>query len=193
MTRPLHIGIDLDGTVIDNTPHFLEATGRLGYRLARWQVNSNVIKQFMDASHAVAIKKHVYGKARGSEEPFPHALAFIRAFAPLISIVSVQKNPTSETKVRAWLKRQGVLKLIPQERIHMVRSRPEKIARLAELKPDVFIDDGIDVLEFVHRRTQPMMFDPFHAHRRMVMPPRVTPVSSWRVVRQLLDGRLPHL
>jgi hypothetical protein len=184
----MHIGVDLDGVVIDHTANFLAAAKERGYRLAAWQTNSNVLKKFVSEADRAALKNYVYGAARGGATIYPQALEFFKTYRDFITIVSVQRSAVIEQDTRAWLRRHGIMECIPEKRIILVRSRDTKLKRIARLAPDVFIDDGLDVLEYVPRQTVPILFDPVGVHRRAVVPSHIRIASRWNGVARLLDS-----
>ena len=185
--KNLHIGIDLDGVVIDHTAKFLRIAKELGHPLQTWQANSNTLKHAVPKQAADIIKQRVYTEERGDEPPYPDALAVIARIAPLATIVSVQKDPRSEPKTLAWLESHGVTKLIPADRIIFVRTREEKVRRITALAPAYFVDDGLDVLEDLSPATIPVLFDPVDIHTRVPVAERIVVVPDWKTLAKLLD------
>jgi 5'(3')-deoxyribonucleotidase len=173
------IGIDLDGVIIDHTRNFILFSRRYGIRLKSWQTNSNIFQNFVDQNYADQIKHLVYAKHRGSAPMTAGALDFIKLFRDKIVFASVQKEREGERRLWQWLDEKGILKLIPKSRIRIFRKRSAKIRYVNKLQPDIFIDDGLDVLEYLTPKTRPIMFDSVGAQKHVRVKKWISIFGSW--------------
>ncbi len=190
-TSPLRIGIDLDGVVIDHTQAFLCACGEFGYHLESWQVNSNMLKHFLPKEIHTSIKRLVYTERRLEASPMQGSLeAVLALLAPSFDLIiaSVQKEEEAEERLWTWLGTCGFSEHIPKDRVHIFRSREEKVSYLQGLDLDFFIDDGTDVLEPLIGKTAPILFDPAEIHKRISIPEGIYVVEGWHEIREIFGA-----
>lgn len=182
----LCIGFDLDGVVIDHTRQFILACKKHGFSLKPWQVNSNVFKQLVPDDTATEIKKEVYEHRRLASRVMPGSLGVLRALRLHIVIASVQKQKKSEEKLWIWLRKHGFLAFLKRKQFHIFRTRTRKVRFLTKLKPQVFIDDGLDVLEQLPRSVTGVLFDPVGAHTHIKVPRGMAVVKNWKQIGSIL-------
>ena len=159
----LHLGIDLDNTIVDYEHVFAEA----GVAMGLLRPGLGLSGKAMVKSHLVAqseelwmrLQGQVYGRFIARARPYPGVQEFVaalRARGARISIVShktrlghfdTERVDLWET-ARVWLASQGFVGggVATLEDVHFLVSREAKIARISELRCDLFIDDLAEVL-----------------------------------------------
>jgi len=183
------VGIDLDGVVIDHTRAFLDASREAGFSLEPWQVNSNVFKNYLPSRECNEVKHIVYTLRREHAPCMPRFSEILERLRRIeLSIASVQKEPEAEVKTRRWLDREGVHRLVPESRTHLVRTKEEKISLIKGLGLDYFIDDGLDILEPLRGHLVPILFDPVGIRDRVAIPDVIEVASGWPDVARLLGS-----
>ncbi|MDO8558569.1 MAG: hypothetical protein Q7S09_05325 [bacterium] len=186
--QPFRIGTDLDGVVIDHTENFLKVCSEFGCRLEPWQTNSNILHEYVPEEFKERIKKEVYDVRRMKSRLMPDFLDLDFLFFENLIVASVQKVAAAEEKVWQWLGEQKILDRLPKSSISIFRTRQAKIEYLNQVKPDFFIDDGLDVLEFLDTSIVPILFDPLGVHERIPVPNDVHVVRGWHEIQQLFGA-----
>src|SRR3989338_8747179 len=180
------IGIDLDGVVIDHTRQFFLACKKRGFIFKPWQVNTNVLGRFLPLNIYMAVKSDVYEKRRPHALRMPGSLQTVRLLAKHIHVASVQKQEESEKRLWTWLRKHKFLTCLNRRQFHIFRTRAQKLRFLKKLKPQVFIDDGLDVLKGLPHATRPILFDPVGAYKHIKVSHGMVVAKSWREIRKLL-------
>jgi hypothetical protein len=162
----MRIGLDFDNTIIRYDEVFAtEAAGRgllpPGFRGAKQAVR-DAIRQHPDGElHWQRLQGHVYGAGIAGACLFPGVAAFLlraRAAGMRVMIVShkTEYGHFDDARVNlrsaalAWMRGQGFFDpdglALDREDIHFAGTRGEKLARIAALCCDVFVDDLPEVL-----------------------------------------------
>ena len=160
---PLHLGIDLDNTIVDYEHVFAD----VGVAIGLLQPELALSGKEMVKSHLAAqsetlwmrLQGQVYGRFIAQARPYPGVQEFItvlRGRGARISIVSHKtrfghfdaEQVDLWEAARAWLAAQGFIGgvTLAGEDVHFLESREAKIARIAQLGCDVFIDDLPELL-----------------------------------------------
>lgn len=183
------LGIDLDGVVIDHSKQFMDVCSAFGFPLKSWQVNTNMLNKFLSPDTNTVIQHIVYAKRRSRALEMQDSVETIGLLRNHLDIVSVQKRPEAEKKLWKWLKKFGVLNSIAKKHIHLWRSREKKLHCIHALKPDFFIDDGLEILEHLPRQTIPILFDPwginkyFYKNRKGIFV-----IKTWKEISRVFHG-----
>jgi hypothetical protein len=160
----MRIGFDLDNTVICYDEAFFSAAISRGHlQAASILLTKEEVKNTLIAAHDggmrdwQALQGYVYGPGLSTARLFAGVLTCLDALTDgghELFIVShkTQYGHFDETKTdlrdaaRAFLRTQGVLEYIADERLNFCSTLSEKIAKITELRCDVFVDDLTDVL-----------------------------------------------
>lgn len=177
----LHIGIDLDNTIVDYDGVFFRVAVEQGWVDSAVPKNHNDLRQHLLAEDGHDerwqwLQSQVYGPRIGESVPYEGMLAALLAwheYGHRLTVVSHKSshsnwNPGIELQQAAmgWLKRHGLINTPPATSIisavYFEPDQVQKVARIAELACDVFIDDKLAVLssETFPVNTIPGFFDP---------------------------------
>ncbi|MBI4061657.1 MAG: hypothetical protein HY403_09530 [Elusimicrobia bacterium] len=168
MTK-LRIGIDFDNTLIRYDEVFHGLAAARGWTPRRGAASKAAVKKRLLAEDGndlrwQALQALAYGPKIGKARAFPGFAEFLRAAVKRgdeVFIVSHKSershyDPSIELRAAAlrWLKDNRIVEnghpdpdLIPAKRVLFAATRDEKVAAIAKLKLDVFIDDLREVLE----------------------------------------------
>jgi len=180
----LHIGIDLDNTILDATASHLhyynQATGLSFtaedvddfyiYRLYGW---SRAERDEIYHRHGHDIHWH--------SSPFPSAIEVLGELAAQhrLSIITARPPLFREVTVR-WLEHHGV-------HYHHITFTENKLEICLNTEVDVLIDDAPHYArEFAERNLPVILFD--QPYNRAVSHERVYRAANWTEIRQLLGG-----
>lgn len=163
----LHIGIDLDNTIIDYSGVFAPvaiATGLLpadhGLK-TKDEVKARLRALAGDDTLWMRLQGQVYGRYIGNACPYDGVLVAVAAFRSRGHRVSIVSHKTRRghfdpdqvdlwEAASDWLDHHGFVgdsRPIRPADVHYRITREEKVATIADLNIDVFIDDLIEVLE----------------------------------------------
>lgn len=163
---PLHIGLDLDNTIIDYSRVFAlagEETGllRAGHGLAGKEEVKAYLQNGPGGEEAwMRLQGQVYGRCIGMACMFDGVRAFLETAAAGGARISIVSHKTQYghfdpgrvhlwEAARRWLEDQGcfagVCAIDPAD-VHFLETRREKIARISEIGCEVFVDDLPEVL-----------------------------------------------
>jgi hypothetical protein len=160
---PLHIGIDLDNTIIDYEHVFGEIGVDIGLLPAglglvgKEQVKGHLLAQSED--HWMRLQGQVYGRFIGRARPYRGVRECMLALRECDARVSIVSHKTRLghfdddrldlwEAARGWLTTNGFIGagVVAADDVHFLETRESKIARIAELDCDAFIDDLAEVL-----------------------------------------------
>lgn len=177
----MRIGLDLDNTLAEYTHLFVDEGRRRGL-LARDEALSRVtLRDRLRADGRedewTLLQGAVYGERMTEAALATGAAPFLeacRARGIELAIVShrtkvAERGPAWDLHAAAWawLRSAGLMPTFaPAERVFLETTRAAKLARIAELGCDVFVDDLPEVLvakEFP-ASCRPVLFDPAGAH-----------------------------
>lgn len=206
----LHVGLDLDNTVISYETGFAEVAVELGLLPAGHGLHSKgALKSFLwglpDGERVwMRLQGQVYGRYIGRGRLFDGVRVFLlamRAAGAKVSIVShkTQYGHFDEAKVDlweaalGWLERQGLLTDrygLDRASVYMRESRDEKIAAIAALGCDAFIDDLPEVLHHPRfpRQTAAIWFA---GGQELRVGKGLVPHRDWSSILDAVDRLLP--
>lgn len=160
----LRIGLDFDNTLIDYDAAFAAEAIRQGMLPPGTAGGKAVVKRALLAAPGgergwMRVQGQVYGVRIGEGRLIDGVAAFLEAARRLRARVAVVSHKTrfghfdeTRTDLRmaalAWMRTQGFFHRygIAEEDVHFAATREAKIARIAELGLDVFVDDLPEVL-----------------------------------------------
>ena len=181
MSPSLRIGLDLDGVIIDHGPHKLALARELGYDLEPWQVNSNVMGQFVPDDDRRAIKERLYGSLTPDAPPIEGALEHLASLPGELYIVSARRI-ASVRYAQEWMMRHGLFEFIPAERIFFCTSKYEKRGHCERLGISIFIDDQIKVLRNLPLTVRCVLFDEHRVADKITVDQHVEVAADWQDV-----------
>lgn len=159
---PLHIGIDLDNTIIDYDLVFGSVGIKLGLLPEKMSSSSkSTVKLYLCSNHVdgekawMRLQGQVYGRyiALATLKPgFLEALSFMESLGCRVSIVShkTEYGHFDETKTNlhlaaiSWLKERDILfhvAGITENDVYFAATLDEKVEKISTLKCDLFVDD----------------------------------------------------
>jgi len=178
----MRIGIDFDNTIVDYTGVFYQVAVGLGWIPKETQHTKFAVKQFfLDNNNEkkwTELQGIVYGKAIIQASPFPciHQTftSWLSKGYELFIISHKTKYPIIGDKVNFhiaamnWLEQHQLVSLsgssttIPYKNVFFNETKEEKIAKIAALSCDLFIDDLPSILlhDNFPKPTEKVLFDP---------------------------------
>lgn len=183
MADALRIGLDFDNTLVCYDHVFGRAARDRGMLLAPAAGSKLLVRDALRRDGReedwILLQGEVYGRRMDDAAAFPGALAFLaraRSAGREVFIVSHRtlhpaRGPAHDLHqaARAWIARhlrEGEEPLVAPDRVFLETTREAKIARIASLGCDVFVDDLPEVLlsPAFPERARRILFDPEGSH-----------------------------
>jgi hypothetical protein len=207
-----HIGLDLDNTLIDYSAVFGPIAVELGFlpptfaMASKVEIRRRLLESPDGERQFMRLQGQVYGHYIGLASLYDG----VRDFVARLSAMDVQFSIVSHrtryghfddrridlrTAASAWLTAHGLVGAkgpVTPDRVFFETGRPEKLARIAERRCDIFIDDLADVLvdPAFPRGTKPFWFAPEGLPSDMR---GLSPYRSWPELSQAcVAGALRH-
>lgn len=163
----MRIGLDFDNTIIRYDEVFAAAAAERGLLPAGFGGNKQAVRDAIRLRPDgeldwQRLQGHVYGKGIGDAQAFPGVDGFLRRARKANADVMIVSHKTEyghfdpdrvnlRTAALAWMEAQGFFGAddfaLRRADIHFAASRAEKLARIAALRCDVFVDDLPEVLD----------------------------------------------
>lgn len=187
------IGLDLDNTIVcyDESLHRL-AVELCGMPRSVPRLKSSVRQYFRTAgrdSDWTALQGVAYGSRMNEAKPFPGALEFLHCAAQAghdLFIASHRtRNPVIGEPIDMhllalnWLRAEGFIgEWLLEERVFFEETREQKILRITENRPDIFLDDLPEVLADAAfpRTTRALLFAPYASEEYSAF----EKISAWK-------------
>lgn len=203
----MRIGLDFDNTIVSYDSLFHKVALEQGVVPADTPVNKVAVRDYLRAVDKEEIwtemQGYVYGARMSEAEAYPglsEALAALLAAGHELFIVSHKtKHPFIGEKhdlhaaasgwIAANLQCPGRM-LLPREQVFFELTKAEKIARIAALQCDLFIDDLPEILmaNLFPDATLRLLFDPEDHHGQSV-PQSIGRVRSWQEIPVWVSAR----
>lgn len=201
----MHIGVDLDNTIICYDGLFARAAARLELPgIASNATKSEVRSQLRAAGREddwTRLQGVVYGQTIAEAQPYPGCLEFFRAARQrgwTLHIVSHRtRQPYLGTPhdlhaaARSWLEQSGLVgdgtTQLPAAEVYLETTRAAKHQRIAQLSCRMFVDDLPEFLQHAEfpAGVEPILFDPQAVHESS---PSLARITSWTELgRRVLD------
>lgn len=183
----MHIGIDLDNTILDATSSHLHYYNQVsGLSFGADDVNDFFIYRLYGWSPAERNEiYHRYGHdIHWHSSPYPSAIEVLGELAAQhrVSIITARPPLFREVTVR-WLEHHGV-------RYHDIAFTENKLEACSNAQVDVLIDDAPHYArEFAEQNKPVILFD--QPYNRTVTHERVYRAASWSEIRTLLGEMEP--
>lgn len=198
----MRIGIDLDNTIINYDTAFHAAAVAQGLVPADTPANKRAVKAHLHTHHHEGdlawqqLQGYVYGRGIGAATLYDGVIDFLqlcnhRGWNVVIVSHKTEFGHFDATRcnlrdaARAWLADKGFFTApewcIAEDALYFESTRHEKVARIAALACDAFIDDLVEVFEEPHfpTTTKPILFSKQGAHGLQYYP-------DWRAIRRAL-------
>jgi hypothetical protein len=160
----MRIGFDFDNTIVSYDSLFHTVAREQGHIPDGTPVNKNAVRDYLRAQGREPVwtemQGYVYGARMNEAAAYPNAIAVIEALGKAGHELAIISHKTAKpyegpaydlhAAARGWINTHLLNAkgepLIPAERIFFLETKPEKIAKIAELECDVFIDDLPEIL-----------------------------------------------
>jgi hypothetical protein len=203
----MRIGLDFDNTIVSYDSLFHKVAIEQGVVPEDTPVNKIAVRDYLRAIDQESIwtemQGYVYGTRMSEAEAFPglfDALDVLRAAGHELFIVSHKtKHPIIGEKhdlhaaASSWIA--GNLQppgrvLMPAENVFFELTKAEKIARIATLRCDFFVDDLPEILmaDLFPDTTTRLLFDP-EGHHGWDVSPSIGRVRNWREIPGWISAR----
>ncbi|MFY9655536.1 MAG: hypothetical protein WAK01_02960 [Methylocystis sp.] len=205
----MRIGVDFDNTLVCYDGVFHRAALERGLIPPDLPSGKNDVRDYLNASGRGAefteLQGYVYGARMDLASLYPGVVDFLaaaRAGGHALFIVS-HKTPRPmrgepydlHASARGFLEAQGVVganAAVPPDSLFFEETKELKIARIAALDLDVFIDDLPEILVMpgFPARTAPLLFDPDERFAADGVSPRhIARYASWSALQAALLAR----
>ena len=201
----MRIGLDFDNTIICYDRVFRDAAVARGLLRSDFTGNKqdirDAIRLLLDGDISwQRLQGHVYGKGIGGAEPFDGLKSFLGTAKTRGDEVFIVSHKTEfghfdpdrinlREAAWSWMDDQGFFSIagpaIKRDNIFFAATRDEKLARIAELGCDVFVDDLVEVLDDPQfpGATRRILFSQQH-RGELNLPYRVC--ANWREVEEVV-------
>ncbi|HVA34007.1 MAG TPA: hypothetical protein VNG31_07640 [Candidatus Baltobacteraceae bacterium] len=201
----MRIGIDFDNTIVCYDEAFHRAAVERQLIPASTPVRKQAVRDLLRAIGREAdwteLQGWMYGSGMAEATPFPGALEFLaRCIRDGIDVRIISHKTRTpylgaerdlHASAYAWLEAHGVFERIglPRSHVFFELTKEEKLARIAEERRTVFIDDLPELLcePAFPPGVRPLLFDPYGAAESL--PADVERVDSWAALEHLLLGQ----
>ncbi|MBI3553550.1 MAG: haloacid dehalogenase-like hydrolase [Elusimicrobia bacterium] len=198
------IGVDFDNTIVCYDGVFHRAAIDKGWfepsekTLTKDEVRNDLRRRGMEEEW-IHLQGYVYGARMRDALPYPGASEFFtrckRASQPIVIVSQRTRRPFRgpeydlHASAQDWLEYNGFYDPakvgLSRECVHLAETKPEKMAKIAELGCAYFIDDLPELLgdpDFPASTTR-ILYDPAGAHPKN---PRFQKAASWSEIEALL-------
>ncbi len=182
----LRIGIDFDGVIANHHPHKARLAKALGFGLEPWQLNSNVLREFLSEEAYKALQREIYGELTLEAPPLADALEVISRLPGEPYVISARR-PENESYPRLWMKRHRLDEVIPFERVIFCEEGRGKRAHCERLGISVFLDDKLSYLAHLPTGLRRVLFDVDGIATRIPLPPDLFVAASWKDFEKLVS------
>lgn len=180
----MRIGIDFDNTIVSYDALFHRVACEQGLVPTEMPVNKVAVRDHLrdigQEDRWTEMQGYVYGARMNEAIAYPGVLEFFKNAVSAgydLAIVSHKtKYPYLGPKydlhvtARAWVERHlvcGINQILPPEKVFFEETKEDKLARVASLGCDVFIDDLPEILSAPRfpKAVRPILFDPEGNHQ----------------------------
>jgi hypothetical protein len=179
------IGIDFDGVIADHHPHKLQLAKALGFELEPWQLNSNLLREFLSEEVYRELQRSLYGEMTINAPPIAGALETIARLPGEPYILSARR-PENELFPRLWMKRHHLDEIIPFERVIFCEEGRGKRAHCERLGLAAFLDDKLSYLLHLPSEMQRVLFDVDGVSSRLSLPQGMHVAASWAEFEKII-------
>lgn len=194
------IGLDFDNTIVCYNKIFHNLAVTKGLIPKELPAHKLAIRDYLRNANQellwTLMQGEVYGTQMSEAEPYPFVAQFIsnaQSNGHTIFIVSHKtKYPFMGPKwdlhepAKAWIKSNITVK---EGQVFLEPTKESKLARIAELQCDCFIDDLPEILTdaLFPVSTSPILFDPDNSHSKLKLP-TIEVHQSWESIHKMLGN-----
>jgi hypothetical protein len=182
----MRIGLDFDGVMVDHGDHKVRLAAARGFDLARWQANTNVMKEFLPAEDYSEIKEVIYTLLTPHAPPMTGLLEHLSALDGELYLISARRT-ASIRFAQEWLQGYRVYDHIPAERVYFCSSSDEKHKFVRQLGIDAYLDDKVSVLESLPYQTRKVLFDSDSISERVELQPDIEVAKDWSEFVRMME------
>ena len=192
------IGLDFDNTIVSYNKIFHTLAITKGLIPSELPAHKIAIRDFLRQSGQeplwTQMQGEVYGTQMKGAEPYPFVAEFItnaQSAGHAVFIVSHKtKYPIVGPKwdlhkpAREWIKSNITVK---KDHVFLEPTKESKLARIAQLQCDIFIDDLPEILtdSLFPSSTIPILFDPDYSYNELNLL-RIEVHNSWKSIHKIL-------
>ena len=178
--NPLRFGIDFDGVIVDHRAHKLRLAGELGVALEPWQANSNLMHEFMpDEETYRKLQEPLYGAMTVEAPAIAGALEGLANLPGEVYVISARR-PANEASALGWMTKNGLLDIIPRERVIFCEGGRDKRGHCERLGVSMFLDDKLSYLGHLPPTLKRVLFDDDGIAHRLEIPGDVRVARDWQ-------------
>jgi hypothetical protein len=200
----MRIGIDFDNTIVNYDSLFHRIAVEDGLVPPGTPPTKAAVRDYLRSVDReddwTAMQGYVYGARMAEAAAFPGVFKFMRDSRDLGLELFIVSHKTRypfrgerydlHRAAHEWVSlhlKDARGRFIEEDSLFFELTKDAKIARIAELCCDYFIDDLPEILLAAHfpERTKPILFDPAGAHPESG---RITPLSCWEDVGKLIGA-----
>lgn len=193
----MRIGFDFDNTIISYDALFHKVACEQGLIDNSIAVNKLAVRDFLRANNKedvwTEMQGYIYGARINEAQMFSDVIRVMQRIRDAGHSLAIISHKTQypyrgqqydlHAAAHTWIKTklyEAGHSLIPADHIFFELSKEDKLARIADFKCDVFIDDLPEILAAANfpAVTRRFLFDPENHHHKIALPD-VTVVSSW--------------
>ena len=198
----MRIGIDFDNTIACYDGVFHAAALERGLISAGFPSSKNAVRDYLNGSgradEFTRLQGYVYGTRMDLASLYPGLLDFLalanarggRAFIISHKTRHPVLGPPHDmhAAARRFLTERQVT--VPDEDVYFEQTKEAKIARVAALDCDLFIDDLPEILSMpgLPRTIRRFLFDPVGSHASAVLDPAIEHCRSWDALGRAIFG-----
>ncbi|MDB5813299.1 MAG: haloacid dehalogenase-like hydrolase [Rhodocyclales bacterium] len=193
----MRIGLDFDNTIVSYDALFHKVALEQGVVPQETAVNKLAVRDHLRAVGKedvwTAMQGYVYGARMDEAQAYPGLHEALRAALDVGHTLCIVSHKTRHpflgpqydlhAAARSWIERHllsGKDPLVDESAIFFELTKPEKIARIAALECDVFVDDLPEILlaDGFLPTTRRLLFDP-EAHHTATLPADIDSMQCW--------------
>ncbi len=177
--KPLKIGFDFDGVIIDHTQNKIQKARDFGFDIKPDQILAGRLKKIIGPDYYRQLQRHIYGPGTASGLVAQGAFRVLEQFRESgyeMFIIS-RRQPKFRPGVLEWLAR-NIPGFFDESKILFVRRDYDKDIICRQLKIQIYIDDKVSVLRKLTGVPQKYFYDPYNI-KDIFKLKNIKAVSSW--------------
>lgn len=175
----MRIGLDFDGVIVDHCENKLKLAKDMGFDIAPWQTNTNIMKQFVPEPHYREVQEMIYTILTPKAPPVVESLERIKELGGELYIVSARRSG-SIRYAHEWMGQHGIFDVIPAERVFFCGSSSEKGDYCRRLGIEAFLDDKLTVLEVLDDDVHKFLFDNHGSLEQFGLKHDYSAIRAWK-------------
>lgn len=200
----MRIGLDFDNTIVSYDELFHKVAREQDLVPPETAVNKLAVRDYLrkagQEDRWTEMQGYVYGARMDEAAAYAGVIDFMRSARDAGHQLLIVSHKTRQpflgpqydlhSAARAWIEQHLLADgqpLIPETQIFFELTKPQKIARIAACRCDVFIDDLPEILlaDGFPKNAERLLFDP-ECHHTESAAPELNRVGSWAEITQYL-------